>query len=481
MSSSKVIGIDFGSSFSSVAVFKNDQVEVVSNYYSNRRTPSVVTFSDRQILVGEAAQNEQARNRTNTVYGMKRLLGRKFTEKCVQDDIRLWPFVVVADNEDKPKIEINVRGTVTLYSPEQISAEILKHLKHLAERRLGYAVKHAVITVPAYFNSMQKLAVIAAATIAELNVVELLHEPTATVIAHELPLDFASAHKTVLVFDMGGRSVAVTVLLVNKNGSCTVKAMVQDANLGGDDLDSCLVEHFASVFDTVHQTNVRQNAKAMHKLREACEHAKRSLSTNKVAPLQIDSLLDGNDFYIQLERDQFETICKPVIDKVAKPMLEVLMQTLRSKELHVVLMDSDFSDASWRPAVQALFKKAQINAVIMVGGSSHVLKIQQTMENFMGKSTDASSDAVDENESVVRGAAIRASKHVVTDSNFENVSHGMYEHENETMLEEDEPSSWRWTALKVILVGVALGTGIAVNPLTVLVTAPVGVAYILRK
>jgi L1 cell adhesion molecule like protein len=207
MSKDIAIGIDLGTCMSCVSVFQNGRVEIIANDQGNRITPSHVAFNDNERLVGDAAKNQAATNPTNTVYEIKRLIGRKFSDKDVQNDIKLWPFVVKADATDKPIVEVDYMGGKKTFHPEEISAMVLGKMKEIAESYLGQPVKKAVITVPAYFNDAQRQSTKDAAAIAGLEVLRIINEPTASAIAYGLDKQNDGKEKNVLIFDCGGKKM----------------------------------------------------------------------------------------------------------------------------------------------------------------------------------------------------------------------------------------------------------------------------------
>lgn len=205
MSSDIAIGIDLGTTYSCVAVWQGERVEIIANDQGNRTTPSYVAFNDTERLIGDAAKNQAAMNPTNTVYDAKRLIGRKIDDEVVQKDMKLWPFTVKAGGDKKPKIQVQYKGAEATYHPEEISAMVLQKMKETAEAYLGHEVKKAVITVPAYFNDSQRQATKDAGAIAGLEVLRIINEPTAAAIAYGLDKTNDGKEKNVIIFDMGGK------------------------------------------------------------------------------------------------------------------------------------------------------------------------------------------------------------------------------------------------------------------------------------
>jgi heat shock protein 5 len=235
-----VIGIDLGTTYSCVGLYKNGYVEIITNELGNRITPSVVAFTDEERLIGEAAKNQGTVNPSRTVYDVKRLIGRKYTDKTVQGDKKYMPYEIV-DNNGKPYIQAEYKGQMKTFSPEEISAMILVRMKEIAEIYIGSKVVNAVVTVPAYFNDAQRQATKDAGTIAGLNVVRILNEPTAAAIAYGL--DKKSGEKNILVFDLGGGTFDVSILTID-NGVFEVVSTSGDTHLGGEDFDQRTMDYF---------------------------------------------------------------------------------------------------------------------------------------------------------------------------------------------------------------------------------------------
>merc|ERR1719201_2235732 len=233
-----VIGIDLGTTYSCVGVYKNGRVEIIPNDQGNRITPSYVAFDGEERFIGDAAKNQAAINPTNTVFDVKRLIGRKFTDDTVQKDMKLMPFTIKS-KDGKPYVEAEVKGARKMYSPEEISAMILGKMKEIAESFLGKKIANAVVTVPAYFNDAQRQATKDAGTISALNVMRIINEPTAAAIAYGL--DKKSGEKNILVFDLGGGTFDVTVLTID-NGVFEVLATNGDTHLGGEDFDQRVMQ-----------------------------------------------------------------------------------------------------------------------------------------------------------------------------------------------------------------------------------------------
>lgn len=373
-----VIGIDLGTTYSCVGVWKNQRVEIISNSQGNRTTPSYVAFNDSERLIGDAAKNQASLNPINTVYDAKRLIGRKFSDPIVQADIKLWPFKVVDDGTDRPQIIVTYAGEDKKFYAEEISAMVLSHMKDIAESYLGHEIKDAVITVPAYFNDSARQATKDAAVIAGLNALRIINEPTAAAVAYGLDKRGAG-EQNILIFDLGGGTFDVTVLTVD-DGIFEVKSTTGDAHLGGEDFDNRLVKHFSEEFKRKHKKDLTSNPKAVKRLKVASERAKRTLSSSATASLELDSLFDGIDFATNITRARFDELCMDLFRKCMD------------------CVDKALLDAS--------LSKGDINEIVLVGGSSRIPKVQQMLTDyFNGKEL---SKTLNPDEAVAYGAAVQS-------------------------------------------------------------------------
>ncbi|GMF59469.1 unnamed protein product [Phytophthora fragariaefolia] len=371
------VGIDLGTTYSCVGVWQNDRVEIIANDQGNRTTPSYVAFTDSERLIGDAAKNQVAMNAHNTVFDVKRLIGRKFSDPEVQSDIKHWPFKVSRGPDNKPQVVVQFKGESKTFQPEEISSMVLIKMREIAEAFIGKQVKNAVVTVPAYFNDSQRQATKDAGVIAGLNVLRIINEPTAAAIAYGL--DKKGGEHNVLIFDLGGGTFDVSLLTIEE-GIFEVKATAGDTHLGGEDFDNRLVEYFVAEFKRKYRKDMTVNSRAMRRLRTACERAKRTLSTSAQAYLEIDSLLDGIDFNSTITRARFEDLCSDFFRKTMDPVAQVLRDSKLSKN--------------------------HVNEVVLVGGSTRIPKVQQLlMDFFNGKELFKS---INPDEAVAYGATVQA-------------------------------------------------------------------------
>jgi heat shock protein 5 len=369
------IGIDLGTTYSCVGVYKNGKVEIIANDQGNRITPSWVAFTDDERLVGDAAKNQGAINPENTVFDVKRLIGRKYQDTTVQHDKKLLPYDI-AEKEGKPYVAVKFKGEKKVYSPEEVSAMILTKMKETAEAFLGKEIINAVVTVPAYFNDAQRQATKDAGTISGLNVMRIINEPTAAAIAYGL--DKKSGEKNILVFDLGGGTFDVSLLTID-NGVFEVIATSGDTHLGGEDFDNRVIQHLLKVFKRKHGSDASKDKRAIQKLRREVERAKRALSTQHQVRLEIEGLFDGVDFSETLTRARFEELCIDLFKKTLTPVQKVMD-------------DSEM-------------KKSEIDEVVLVGGSTRIPKVQMLLKDFFnGKEPNK---GINPDEAVAYGAAVQ--------------------------------------------------------------------------
>ncbi|CAL1128437.1 unnamed protein product, partial [Cladocopium goreaui] len=379
MAKKTAIGIDLGTTYSCVGVWKNDGVEIIANDQGNRTTPSYVAFTDTERLIGDAAKNQVARNPENTVFDAKRLIGRKFADPIVQADIKLWPFKVIAGQGDKPMIIVTAQGEEKKFHPEEVSSMVLLKMKETAEAYLGTKVNDAVVTVPAYFNDSQRQATKDAGTITGMNVLRIINEPTAAAIAYGLDKK-GTGERNVLIYDMGGGTFDVSLLTI-EDGIFEVKATAGDTHLGGEDFDNRVVDFCMQDFKRKNRgKDMAGNQRAIRRLRTQCERAKRTLSSSTQATIEIDSLFEGIDYSCSLSRARFEELCMDYFRNSMGPVEKCLK-------------DSGID-------------KKSVHDVVLVGGSTRIPKVQSMIQEFFnGKEPNKS---INPDEAVAYGAAVQA-------------------------------------------------------------------------
>jgi heat shock 70kDa protein 1/2/6/8 len=329
-------------------------------------------------LIGDAAKSQAAMNAHNSVFDAKRLIGRKFSDPEVQSDMKHWPFKVVSGVGGTPIIEVEYKGETKQFKAEEISSMVLSKMKEIAEAYLGKEVKNAVVSVPAYFNDSQRQATKDAGSIAGLNVLRIMNEPTAAAIAYGLDQK-GDEEKNVLIFDLGGGTFDVSLLSIGE-GIFEVKATAGDTHLGGIDFDNRMVDYFLQDFKTRHRKDMSENQYALRRLRTACEKAKRTLSSSTQAHIEIDSLYDGIDFNSTISRARFEDLC-----------MDYFKQCMESCEK--VLRDSKIA-------------KNQVDEIVLVGGSTRIPKVQSVLSEFFNGKKPCKS--INPDEAVAFGATVQA-------------------------------------------------------------------------
>ena len=374
------IGIDLGTTFCCVGIYRNGRVEIIPNEMGNKITPSYISFTDNDRLIGEAAVEQLESNAQNTIFDVKRLIGRSFDDSIIQQDLKHWPFKIVKNNDDTIVINATFRKELAKFSPEELSAMLLLKMKETAERYTGTKIKKAVITVPAYFNDSQRNATFNAAKIAGLEVLRIINEPTAAAIAYGFD---RLEEKNILIFDLGGGTLDCSILCID-DGFFEVKATSGDTHLGGCDFDNklvvfCLKEFLKQNGDLVPK-DIVTNKRILRKLRSSCELAKKNLSSNKSTIIEIDCLHEGKDFRFQLTRAKFEQLCHDDFQKCLIPLERVIKDSSLEKE--------------------------DIDEVILVGGSTRIPKISDIISQFFnGKQPN---NHINPDEAVAYGAALHA-------------------------------------------------------------------------
>ena len=371
------IGIDLGTTYSCVGVFRGNKVEIIPNTSGNNTTPSVVTFS-KKMLVGDEAKAQITKDYKNTIYDTKRLIGRQFDDPIVQKDMKNWPFKVEKDQKtSRPLINVEFKGKIKKFYPEDISAIILQHMKNIAETYLGRKVTNAIITVPAYFNDAQRQATKDAGRIAGLNVLRMINEPTSAALAYRL-FNKVEEDKNVLVFDLGGGTFDVSIVSVGED-ACEVISTRGDTHLGGGDFDNELMNYCIQEFKNNTGVDIEKNEKAKRRLKKECEKAKIFLSSAKETTIELDSLAEGKDLYLEITRALFESKIKKYLDQCIQCVNEALKD--------------------------AKFKQSQIDEIVLVGGSSKIPIVQQMLKDYFGKEPNKS---IHPDEAVAYGAAYQA-------------------------------------------------------------------------
>ncbi|KAI1369891.1 heat shock protein 70 family [Xylaria arbuscula] len=371
-----VIGIDLGTTYSCVGVMQKGKVEILVNDQGNRITPSYVAFTEDERLVGDAAKQQAANNPRNTIYDVKRFIGRKWDEKTLQSDIKHFPYKVL-QKDGKPVVQVDVHGEPKKFTPEEISAVILGKMKEVAESYLGKKVTHAVVTVPAYFNDNQRQATKDAGVIAGLNVLRIVNEPTAAAIAYGL--DKTEGERHIIVYDLGGGTFDVSLLSIDE-GVFEVLATAGDTHLGGEDFDQRIINFWAKSYNKKNSVDVTKDPKAMGKLKREAEKAKRTLSSQKTARIEIESFFEGKDFTETLTRAKFEELNMDLFKRTLKPVKQVLDDAKLTKD--------------------------EVDDIVLVGGSTRIPKVQELLEEFFnGKQA---SKGINPDEAVAFGAAVQA-------------------------------------------------------------------------
>jgi len=371
-----VIGIDLGTTYSCVGVYKNQRVDIIPNDQGNRITPSYVSFVDDERLVGEAAKNQASIHPQQTLFDVKRLIGRDYSEPSVKSDKKHLPFKVEGDKQGKVTIKVDVKGVEKTYKPEEVSSMVLQKMKQTAEAYLGTEVKNAVVTVPAYFTDSQRQATKDAGAIAGLNVIRIINEPTAAAIAYGM--DKTQGEKNILVYDLGGGTFDVSILTID-NGVFEVVAVSGDTHLGGEDFDQATMAYFMKKMKKASGTDISNNKRAIQTLRREVEKAKRALSSTHSVDIVIEQLVEGYDFNETLTRAKFEELNIKLFKKTLEPVKKVMK-------------DSEF-------------RIDEIDEIILVGGSTRIPKVRELLQEYFGKECNV---GVNPDEAVAFGAAVQA-------------------------------------------------------------------------
>ena len=405
-----IIGIDLGTTRCCVAILRNNHLEVIPNDLGERTTPSIVSFTPNQTVVGESAMRKMQRNLKNTIYDSKRLIGRKFKDPIVQEDKKYWLFEIEEDiNTKKPQYIINTNNKTDKYFPEEISSLILQHIKSFSSKFLGKdCLKKAIITVPAYFNNEQREMTKKSGEIAGLEVIRIINEPTAAAIAYGLQ-NISDKERKVLIFDLGGGTFDVSILKIH-NKKFEVLSTCGDSHLGGEDftikLTNYIIDKFKEEIDINQSINFSKEKynKSFNRVREYCEKAKKDLSSVYECDIDIDGLCDGEDLYYNIKRSEYESICE-----------DLFLQCIVSIE---------------KAIKEANLTKDDIDDVVLAGGSSRTPKIQEIVKNYFGKNIHVNINA---DEAIAIGAAIAA----YIETSFQEMEYKNIENNNKDNKDKD--------------------------------------------
>ena len=382
----KIIGIDLGTTRCCVGAWRKNHVEIIPNEIGERTTPSIVSFTKSQIVIGESARAKMVRNVENTIYDAKRLIGRKFDDPVVEEDKKFWGFQIEEnENTKKPQYIINIDNNIKKYYPEEISCFILRHLKTISSNYLGGDVKKAVITVPAYFNNEQRESTKIAAENAGLEVIRIINEPTAAAIAYGLENE-TKVEKKVLIFDLGGGTFDVSILKI-KEKNFEVLSSCGDSHLGGEDFTLKLANHLLKKIFDENEENIdvtqsyfnKINRKNFVRVRDSAERAKKELSFVEEVDVDIDSINDGEDFFYSLKRKEYEEICEELFKKCMNSIEKAI------------------KDAN--------LEKKDIDNVVLAGGSSRTPKLQKMINEYFEKEGLVT---INPDEAIANGATVAA-------------------------------------------------------------------------
>lgn len=374
------IGIDLGTTNSCVSIYRNNQLEIIPNEHGERITPSLVSFVNNERIIGSSAKSQLAKNYKNTIYEVKRLMGKTFEEI----DTSPFKYNIEDLGNNQPSIIIENGGPQldtfdeiqTVFTPQQISAMILGHMKKIAENYIGQPVTDAVITVPAYFNDAQRQATKDAGYIAGLNVLRMINEPTAASIAYGL-YDESSKEKIILVVDSGGGTCDISLLSL-ENGIFQVKSITGDTNLGGADFDNVIIKYIIEQFKKDHKVDIRTSPKAYARLRIECERAKKALTSTLQTDIEVFSILNGLDLCYTLTRSKFEALSRHLFDK------------------HIHLIKNVLEDANIET----------VDEIVLVGGTTRIPRLQTLISQMFGNKELCKT--INPDEAVAYGAGIQA-------------------------------------------------------------------------
>ncbi|KAL9712071.1 Hsp70 ATPase ssc1 [Leucoagaricus gongylophorus] len=374
-----VIGIDLGTTNSCVAMMEGQTARVIENAEGARTTPSVVAFTKHgERLVGLPAKRQGVVNAKNTTFAFKRLIGRQYRDQEVQEDAKHWPFTIVPSSDGRPAVQVENNGEMQTYSPEELSSMVLQKMRSTAEQYANKSIKHAVVTVPAYFNDAQRQATKDAGQIAGLDVLRVINEPTAAALAYGLD---RADNSVIAVYDLGGGTFDISILEMQK-GVFEVKSTNGDTHLGGEDFDNKIVSHIINKFKADEGCDLGNDTIAIQRVREAAEKAKIELSSTTQTEINLPFITNGQNgpkhMNMRINRAQFEGLVQPLIQRSVEPCKKAL--------------------------VDAGIKASEVNEVILVGGMSRMPKVQETVKSIFGREA---SRGVNPDEAVAIGAAIQ--------------------------------------------------------------------------
>ncbi len=376
-SQENILGIDLGTTTSAAAWLNRKQLEMILSESGARTIPSFAAFTAEKRLVGEEAYAQAGENAANTIYEIKRLIGRTMQDSTIKEDLKIWPFKVLPDGDGKPRVHVTYQEKEEAFYPEQISAMILSQLKKIAGEFFRSPVKKVVITVPAAYTDAQRQATIDAGRFAELDVLRIINEPTAAAIAYGYTNELQEGeNRRVLVFDLGGGTFDVSILTMEKN-EYKVIGTLGDVHLGGGDFDARLQTHVEDKFEG---GNLEGNFRARWRLRVACEKAKKELSTDQRAFIEIENLLEGHNLRVKITRAAFEELCRDLFEKT----IDITKKCLQ----------------------QASLTAEEIDDVVLVGGSTRIPRVRELVSEMFGE--EKIRQSINPDEAVAQGAALQA-------------------------------------------------------------------------
>eukprot|EP00833_Pecoramyces_ruminatium_P012583 jgi/Orpsp1_1/1186615/evm.model.d7180000051974.1 len=379
MNNEKCISIDLGTTYFCVGVWINNHIEIIPNDQDSKISSSYVTFTDSECIVGDAAKNQIAINPKNTVFDVKRLIGRRYNDPEIQYNKKYWPFNIIEKN-DKPYIKVQYKKKIKEYTAEEISSMILIKIKNMVENYIGEEINNAIITVPANFNDSQRQATMDAGRIAGLNVLRLINDSAAAAFTY-CQNNITNNEKKILIFDLGGGKLDVSILFINGK-NIKIKATAGDTHLGGRDFDNTLINYYINFIKKIHNIDISSNPKSLRRLRKACENAKCELSFSKNTYIEIDSLYENIDLFTTITRKEFEDLNFNLFERIKISINKVL--------------------------IDAQLDKSDIDEIVLVGGSTRIPKIQEILLNIFNNKKSLNK-TINPDEAIAYGATLYAS------------------------------------------------------------------------